>query len=467
MIHCFTCNGTHLLLDADSGAVHIVDALVKALIPYFAEKDFDKALVAVKGVYTQEEAAEAWDELLELEKAGALNTDYAYGDEFGKPAGVIKALCLNVSHDCNLRCGYCFAGTGDFGTGRLLMPLETACAAIDFLIEKSGGRQHLEVDLFGGEPLMNWDVVAGTVAYGRAREKETGKSIRFTITTNALALDDGKCAFINEEMANVVLSLDGRKDVHDALRKTPAGTGSYDLVVDRAKKLARMRGGREHYVRGTYTALNTDFARDVLALSDLGFEQISLEPVVTKDRRYALSGDDMPRIRVEYEKLARIYVQRRKNGKWLNFFHFMLDLTDAPCISKRLLGCGAGNEYVAVTPEGDIYPCHQFVGETDFKMGNVHAGTFDHVMQQRFAKMDILHNNACRKCWAKYFCCGGCRANAWKMNGDLQKPHEMSCDIFKAHLECALWVHAYEKAYSESDQYADSIYMNEGGASHG
>ena len=356
MIHCFTCNGTHLLLDVDSGAVHAVDALIKDLVPYYVEADRKAAESALASAYPPEEIASAWDELAALEKAGALNADYGYDEAFIKDAGVVKSICLNVSHDCNLRCAYCFAGTGDFGGDRLLMPQKTACAAIDFLIERSGKRKHLEVDFFGGEPLLNWDVVEGTVAYGRAREKAAGKVIRFTITTNALALDDEKIAFLVREMHNVVISLDGRKEVHDAVRKTLSGAGSYDLVAGRARALDRALDGRERYVRGTYTALNTDFSKDVIALADLGFSQLSVEPVVTRDERFRLTIDDLPRIRSEYEKLAREYVRRRKEGQRLNFFHFMLDLDDAPCIAKRLLGCGAGNEYAAVTPNGDIYP---------------------------------------------------------------------------------------------------------------
>lgn len=464
MIHCFTCNQTHLLLDVDSGAVHIVDNLVKKIIPYFAEKDRPGALSALVGEYPAGDIAEAWDELMALEAAGGLNTDYGYGEEYRKAPGVVKSLCLNVSHDCNLRCGYCFASSGDFGTGRLLMPFETACAALDFLFEKSGERHNLEVDFFGGEPLMNWNVVKNTVAYGRSREKETGKKIHFTITTNGLLLDGEKCEFINNEMSNVVMSLDGRKEVHDALRKTPSGTGSYDLIADKELMLAKMRGDREHYVRGTYTALNLDFSEDILALADMGFEQISIEPVVTKDGRYALRSRDLPRIRAEYEKLAKLYVDRRAGGKWMNFFHFMLDLDEAPCITKRLLGCGAGNEYIAVTPEGDIYPCHQFVGEEGFKMGNVLDGTFDRSMQGMFAGRSILKSGVCGTCWAKYFCCGGCTANAWKMNGDLQKPYWISCEIIKAHLECALWVRAIERCWSATGQAEGFMSSaNEGG----
>lgn len=446
MIHAFTCNGSHLILDVDSGALYAADALTLRLIPYFVARDRQSAHRALDAEYAAPEVDEAWDELEALRQDNALDTDYAYGPEFIKPPEVVKALCLNVSHDCNLRCGYCFAGSGEYGMDRLLMPPETACAAIDFLIKKSGNRRHLEVDFFGGEPLLNWDVVVSTVEYGRRREKETGKVIRFTITTNALALDRDKSAFIDREMANVVLSLDGRKEVHDAFRKTPAGRGSYDLVAPRALAFTRRRGKREHYVRGTYTARNLDFSRDVQALADLGFTQISLEPVVTgEESGYALSLKDLPRIREEYERLAEWYVERRRGDGWLNFFHFMVDLDEAPCVSKRLLGCGAGNEYVAVTPSGDIYPCHQFVGEDAFRMGNVREGTFDAALQERFAGLSTLTKDACGGCWAKYFCCGGCVANAWKMNGDLTVPHAVSCEIFKAHMECALWVYAKER----------------------
>lgn len=443
MIHSFTCNDTHLILDVDSDALYCVDELCNALVPYFSKKDFEGAKSALENKYGLSAINETWEELAELVNSGGLDNHYEYGDEYKKKPDVIKSICLNISHDCNLRCEYCFASTGDFGMDRSMMSRETAYAAIDFLMEKSGTRKMLELDFFGGEPLMNWDVIVDTVKYGRKKEKEYGKTIRFTITTNALALDDEKMQFIDKEMSNVVISVDGRKETHDKYRKTVSGEGSFKYISDNAIKLAKMREDREHYVRGTYTKHNLDFSKDVIALYEMGFEQISIEPVVVEDdSEYAISMSDLPQIGQEYQKLAKKYIEMRKDGKWFNFFHFMLDLDDFPCVSKRLLGCGAGNEYVAVTPNGDIFPCHQFVGQDKFIIGNVNDDWFDRDKQIEFAELDIVNNSECKDCWAKYFCCGGCKANAWKMNKNLLMPHKVSCEIIKAHLECALWVYA-------------------------
>ncbi len=443
MIHSFTCNDTHLILDVDSDALYCVDELCNALVPYFSNKDFEGAKAVLEKKYELSAINEAWEELTELVNSGGLDNHYEYGDEYKKKPDVIKSICLNISHDCNLRCEYCFAGTGDFGMDRSMMSRETAYAAIDFLMDKSGTRKMLELDFFGGEPLMNWDVIVDSVKYGRKKEKEYGKTIRFTITTNALALDDEKMQLIDKEMSNVVISVDGRKETHDKYRKTVSGEGSFKYISDNAIKLAKMRENREHYVRGTYTKHNLDFSKDVIALYDMGFEQISIEPVVVEDdSEYAISMSDLPQIRQEYQKLAKKYLEMRKDGKWFNFFHFMIDLDDFPCVSKRLLGCGAGNEYVAITPNGDIFPCHQFVGQDKFVIGNVNDSWFDKDKQIEFAELNVVNNSECKDCWAKYFCCGGCKANAWKMNKNLFMPHKVSCEIIKAHLECALWVYA-------------------------
>ena len=328
----------------------------------------------------------------------------------------------------------------------MLMPEKVAYAALDFLIAHSGKRHNLEVDLFGGEPLMNWDVVKKTVAYGRELEKKHDKRINFTITTNCVALDDEKIDFINREMHNVVLSLDGRREIHDALRPTANGKGSFDLIAPRAQELVRRRGDKEHYVRGTFTNRNLDFTNDVRALREMGFEQISLEPVVLPDESpYAIRAEHVETVLAEYDKLASFLLSERKAGRWFNFFHFMVDLAGGPCLKKRVSGCGAGAEYVAVSPDGDIFPCHQFVGEAEWKMGSVLSGEFNTGMQQDFLSCNILTKPECRACWAKYFCSGGCAANAWKYNGDIRKPYRATCEFEKKRTECALGIFAAER----------------------
>ena len=352
----------------------------------------------------------------------------------------IKAMCLHVSHDCNLRCKYCFAQTGDFGGDRMLMKPETGKRAMDFLIKHSANRENLEVDFFGGEPLMAWDTVVETVKYARSIEKQHGKNFRFTITTNGMLLDDEKIDYINKEMSNCVLSLDGRKEVNDNIRPTPNGKGSYDIIVPKYQKLVAGRGTKDYYVRGTFTKYNLDFANDVLHISDLGFEQLSVEPVVTDpEMPYAITESDLPTIFAEYDRLEKLMEEQKlANNRKFNFFHFMIDLNQGPCAVKRLRGCGCGNEYVAVTPDGDIYPCHQFVGIEEWKMGDIFSDKIDQKIKDYFAGIHIYSKENCGNCWARFYCSGGCNANSFIYEGDVKKPHKLSCELQKKRIECAI-----------------------------
>lgn len=444
MIHKFKLGGYFIVLDVNSGGVHSVDELTYDFLdhvnPPFTDEMLREAVNALKDKYSENEINEAYDEIKELYEDKILFSEDNY-EKFAKYSVVspIKAMCLHIAHDCNLRCKYCFASTGDFGGGRKLMDFETGKAAIDFLIKNSGDRVNLELDFFGGEPLMNFDVVKQIVSYARSKEKEYNKNFRFTITTNGMLLTDDKIDFINKEMSNVVLSLDGRKEVNDRLRVRADGTGCYDKIVDSYKKLVSTRGDKDYYVRGTYTKYNLDFSNDVLHLYELGFDQVSVEPVMAKpDEPYAITDEDVERIDKEYEVLADKLQKIREDGGFLNFFHFMLDLDQGPCAIKRLRGCGSGNEYVAITPDGDIYPCHQFVGIPEFKMGNLQDGTFDMSIKERFAKTHVYAKEDCKKCWAKFYCSGGCNANNFLYEGDILKAHKLSCKLQKKRLECAI-----------------------------
>ena len=440
MIHAFRFQNYYLALDVESGAVHSMDEQAYEVVRALEE---GRPLESLP--YPKEDVSEIVAELNSLHDAGAFEAEELVPPE-GTGGQVIKAMCMHMAHDCNLRCKYCFADTGEFHGARMLRPEKVASAALDFLIAHSGKRHNLEVDLFGGEPLMNWDVVKKTVAYGRELEKKHDKRINFTITTNCVALDDEKIDFINREMHNVVLSLDGRREIHDALRPTANGKGSFDLIAPRAQELVRRRGDKEHYVRGTFTNRNLDFTNDVRALREMGFEQISLEPVVLPDESpYAIRAEHVETVLAEYDKLASFLLSERKAGRWFNFFHFMVDLAGGPCLKKRVSGCGAGAEYVAVSPDGDIFPCHQFVGEAEWKMGSVLSGEFNTGMQQDFLSCNILTKPECRACWAKYFCSGGCAANAWKYNGDIRKPYRATCEFEKKRTECALGIFAAER----------------------
>jgi six-cys-in-45 modification radical SAM protein len=440
LIHAFRFQQYYLALDVESGAVHSMDEEAYEVVRALEE---NRPLESLP--YPKAEVEEIIAELDSLHEAGAFEAEELTPPE-GTGGQVVKAMCMHMAHDCNLRCKYCFADTGEFHGARMLMPEKVAYAALDFLIGHSGKRHNLEVDLFGGEPLMNWDVVKKTVAYGRELEKKHDKRINFTITTNCVALDDEKIDFINREMHNVVLSLDGRREIHDALRPTANGKGSFDLIAPRAQELVRRRGDKEHYVRGTFTNRNLDFTEDVKALREMGFEQISLEPVVLPDESpYAIRREHVEQVLREYDKLAGFLLSERKAGRWFNFFHFMVDLSGGPCLKKRVSGCGAGAEYVAVSPDGDVFPCHQFVGEAQWKMGSVLTGEFNTAMQQDFLSCNILTKPECRACWAKYFCSGGCAANAWKYNGDIRKPYGITCEFEKKRTECALGVFAAER----------------------
>lgn len=452
MIHKYKLNGYNIVLDVHSGGVHLVDELTYDMLdnvkPPFEDKCPDSVVEKLSRFYDKEEIYSCYEEVKELHKEKILFSEDDY-EQFAKMsvAAPIKAMCLLISMDCNLRCEYCFASTGDYGLGRKVMDFETGKKALDFLMDRSANREVLEVDFFGGEPLMNFPTIKKLVEYGRSQEKIRHKRFRFTVTTNGVLLDDEKMEFFNKEMSNIVLSVDGRKEVNDRMRKTAGGSGSYDLFMDKYKKFVDMRKGENYYVRGTFTKYNLDFTNDVLSLFDEGFDQISVEPVVCDAcEKYAITEKDLPVIFAEYEKLAQIMLINKKQGKYFNFFHFMLDLDQGPCAIKRLRGCGSGNEYVAVTPDGDIYPCHQFVGYDEYKMGNIHDGTFNNDIKKEFASAHIYSKEDCKNCWAKFYCSGGCNANNYVFNGDIHKAHKLSCELEKKRLECAIMIKAAEAA---------------------
>lgn len=449
MIHKYFLNGYYIVIDTNSGAVHIVDELAYRILDFFTEKLTgecpDEVIVTLENEgFDRQDIIDTYAELKAL-----CDDDSLFSEDTYRPfsdmltEAPIKSMCLNIAHDCNLRCEYCFAAQGDFGHGRKLMPFEVGKAAIDFLIKHSANRHNLELDFFGGEPLMNFDVVKQVVEYARSVEKEHNKNFRFTITTNGVLLDDDSIDFINREMSNVVLSLDGRKEVNDRLRPTVNKKGSYDIIVPKYQKLVEARGDKEYYVRGTFTKYNLDFADDVMHLNELGFDQISVEPVVTDpELPYALTEKDLPAIAEEYEKLSKLLIERKKNGTGFNFFHFMIDLDQGPCAIKRLRGCSCGNEYVAVTPEGDIYPCHQFVGMDEWKMGSVLDDSVNIEMKKMFSKANIYSKEECADCWAKFYCSGGCNANNMQYNNTIFKPHKLSCALEQKRLECAIMIKA-------------------------
>jgi len=448
MIHKYKLNGYNIVLDTNSGGVHVVDDITYDLLdnvkPPFDSECPQKVIDKLSIFYPVENIVSCYNEIVELYNDKILFSEDDY-ERFAKysVASPVKAMCLNIAHDCNLRCKYCFASTGDFGTGRKMMTFETGRRAIDFLIEKSEDRENLELDFFGGEPLMNFDTVKQIVEYARSREKECGKRFRFTITTNGLLLDDDKIDFINKEMSNVVFSIDGRKETNDNVRIRVDGSGCYDSILPKFKKLVEQRGDKEYYVRGTFTKYNIDFSEDVFSLYNEGFDQISVEPVVCgSENPYALTEKELSEIFKEYERLAERILENEEKGEKFNFFHFMLDLDQGPCAIKRLRGCGCGNEYVAVTPDGDIFPCHQFVGIDEFKMGNLYEGTFNQDMKSDFAAAHVYTKPECRECWAKFYCSGGCNANNYMYAGDVHNAHRFSCQIEKKRLECAIMLKA-------------------------
>lgn len=449
MVHQYKNNGYNIVLDVNSGLVHVVDDIVYDVIPLFEEKDLEQITEALKGTYNAEDIREAYDEIAELKEQGVLFTEDIYEkyiDNFKKRETVVKALCLHIAHDCNLACRYCFADEGEYHGRRALMSFEVGKKALDFLVKNSGSRKNLEVDFFGGEPLMNFQVVRDLVAYGRSIEEANNKKFRFTLTTNGMLLNDEIMEFANKEMANVVLSVDGRKEVHDYMRpvRGSRGTvGSYDIIMPKFKKFADSRNQTNYYVRGTFTHNNLDFSRDVLHLADLGFEQISVEPVVAKETEsYAIREEDLPQIFEEYDKLAAELVKRKKAGNGFNFFHFMIDLNGGPCVYKRLSGCGSGCEYLAVTPWGDFYPCHQFVGEEKFLMGNVDEGITKPEISDAFRDCNVYSKDKCKNCFARFFCSGGCAANSYNFHGHINDAYDIGCEMQRKRVECAIMIKA-------------------------
>jgi len=452
MVHQYKNNGYNIVLDVNSGQVHIVDDIVYDLIPLMEEKrdaKSDYLFEKTGGRYPIEEIEEASGEIRELEKNGGLFTEDTFEPyinkftEFKKEGGIVKALCLHIAHDCNLRCRYCFASKGEYHGQKALMSYEVGKQALDFLIAHSGNRVNLEVDFFGGEPTMNFDVVKKLVAYGRSREEEANKKFRFTLTTNGILLNDEILEFANKEMGNLVLSIDGRRDVNDRMRPTASGSGSYDIIMPKFKKAADSRNQTNYYVRGTYTHYNTDFSEDVLHLHDCGFEQISVEPAVSDPKEdYALREEDVPVLLEQYDLLAKEIIKRRKEGRFINFFHFMIDLEGGPCVAKRLSGCGAGGEYMAVTPWGDLYPCHQFVGNEEFKLGNVYDGVVNKELSGKFTSCNVYTKDKCADCFAKFYCSGGCMANSYNSTGDINGNYELGCILQRKRVECAIMIKA-------------------------
>ncbi len=452
MIHRYAKNGINFLLDVNSGAVHVLDDVAYAVSESIQPEmtaEMPQSLLQELSQYAPAQVEAAYAELYDLKQNGQLfaTDDYIDVSKYIPTDAPIKALCLHVAHDCNLRCQYCFAATGDFGTGRKIMPFEVAKNAIDFVIARSKNRRNIEVDFFGGEPLMAFDTVKKTVEYARSIEKQHDKQFRFTITTNGVLLNDEITQYINENMDNVVLSLDGRPSVNDEMRKTVSGGGSYDMIVPKYQKLVQERAAeKDYYARGTFTAKNLDFAEDVLHIAEAGFSSLSVEPVTSEPNSgYDLTEADLPKIFAEYDRLCDIMVERRRTGKPFSFFHFMVDLEQGPCVIKRLRGCGAGYEYIAVTPEGDIYPCHQFVGREEYYQGNVMDKAFDMQIAQKFAQLNIYSREKCKQCWAKFYCSGGCSAANDNMNHDLLEPYELGCELEKKRLECAIYLKAMEK----------------------
>jgi uncharacterized protein len=490
MIHQYVNNGYHIVLDVNSGSVHVMDGLSYQAVPLIepvweAWRKREQTEETASGISAKEEqaeeisgtsagkeqgvelpemlleqAAEALrelacteaekreiaEELLSLAQAGQLYTEDIYKNyifDFKNRQTVVKALCLHIAHDCNLACKYCFAEEGEYHGRRALMSFEVGKKALDFLVANSGNRVQLEVDFFGGEPLMNWQVVKDLVAYGRSLEEPFHKKFRFTLTTNGVLLNDEILEFCNREMANLVLSIDGRKEIHDLMRPFRGGQGSYDMIVPKFEKAAKSRNQMNYYVRGTFTRHNLDFSKDVLHLVDLGFEQISVEPVVAeKTEEYALREEDIPVLLEEYDRLAKELIRYGKEGKGFNFFHFMIDLEGGPCVAKRLSGCGSGTEYLAVTPWGDFYPCHQFVGREEFLMGNVDEGILRTDIRDSFKECNVYAKEKCKDCFAKFYCSGGCAANSYNFHGSITDTYEIGCELQRKRIECAIMIKA-------------------------
>lgn len=445
MIHQYKLNGYNIVLDVYSGSVHAVDEVAYDVIALYENTSEEKIVRQITEKYpdvTSDDVRECLDDVKTLKEQGKLFAPDVYADkafDFKKRSTVVKALCLHVAHTCNLNCEYCFASQGKYHGDRALMSFEVGKQALDFLVANSGTRRNLEVDFFGGEPLMNWDVVKQLVAYARSIEQEKQKNFRFTLTTNGVLVDDEVIDFANREMHNVVMSLDGRKEVHDRLRKNYAGQGSYDLIVPKFQEFARRRGDKDYYVRGTYTHNNVDFTNDIFHMADLGFTELSMEPVVcAPGEPYALTQEDMPKLMEQYEILAKEMIRRREAGKPFTFYHYMVDLTHGPCIYKRISGCGSGTEYMAVTPWGDLYPCHQFVGDEKYCMGNVWDGVTRPELRDEFKLCNVYARPDCKECWARLYCSGGCAANAYHATGSIRGVYEYGCELFRKRMECAI-----------------------------
>lgn len=457
MMHQYKLNGFNIVLDTCSGAIHVVDEVAYDMIAMYKEKNADELIAEMLDKYayredvTKEDLKYCLEDIEALIKAGKLYTEDTFEDVAGtfkeRSGNVIKALCLHVAHTCNLNCAYCFASQGKYHGERAVMSFEVGKRALDFLIENSGTRRNLEVDFFGGEPLMNWDVVKKLVAYARSVEKEYNKNFRFTLTTNGMLIDDDVIEFANKEMSNVVLSLDGRKEIHDLTRVDFAGNGSYDRIVPKFKKLVDARDGKGYYMRGTFTHANPDFTKDVFHMADLGFTELSMEPVVcASDDPSALTPEDIEVVKKEYEILAEEMIKRKKEGRPFTFYHYMLDLTSGPCIYKRISGCGSGTEYMAVTPWGDLYPCHQFVGEEEYKLGDIWNGVSNDAVREEFRSCNAYSREECKDCWAKLYCSGGCAANAYHASGSIRGVYKPGCELFKKRIECAIMIKVAEDA---------------------
>ena len=451
MIHQYQLGGHNIVLDICSGSVHVVDEVAYDIIAMFEANEKDAIIAAMQEKYgarediTSDDIEECYEQVVALKESGKLFTPDTFkpmaGQLKAKTSGVIKALCMHVAHICNLNCAYCFASQGKYHGDRAVMSFEVGKQALDFLIQNSGTRRNLEVDFFGGEPLMNFDVVKQLVAYARSIEKEYNKNFRFTLTTNGMLIDDDVIEFANKEMSNVVLSLDGRKEIHDRYRVDYAGNGSWEKIVPKFQKMVEAREGKNYYMRGTFTHANPDFLKDIEKMLELGFSELSMEPVVCASGDPSeLTQEDMPIIMEQYEKLAELMLKRDKEGKPFTFYHYMIDLTGGPCIYKRISGCGSGTEYMAVTPWGDLYPCHQFVGEEKFKLGDIWTGVTNHEIQNEFAACNVYARPECHDCWAKLYCSGGCAANAYHATGAITGVYKYGCELFKKRMECAIMV---------------------------
>lgn len=454
MIHAYKMNGYNIIIDQNSGCVHSVDEVAYDIITNYENRNKDEIKSFILEKYkdrddvTPEDIDLCFDDIETLKKEGRLFAEDTFektAASFKKRQGVLKAICLHVAHDCNLACKYCFAGKGEYDGPRGLMSFETGKRALDFLVEQSGTRHNLEVDFFGGEPLLNWDVCKKLVEYGRSIEKKYDKNFRFTVTTNGVLLNDEIMEFCNKEMGNVVLSLDGRKGTHDRLRITRKNTGSYDMIIDKFKKFAQSRNQKDYYMRGTYTHFNTDFSNDVIHMADLGFKELSIEPVVcSPEEEYALKESDLPILKDQYEILANEMLRRYRKGNGFTFYHYMIDLDAGPCIVKRVSGCGVGTEYMAVTPDGELYPCHQFVGDEKFLLGDIWNGVQNKKVLEQFENCNVYSHKECKDCFAKLYCSGGCAANAYHSTGSVSGIYEFGCELHRKRIECAVMLKVAE-----------------------